>query len=112
MCKLWCWIYYFCRISGFSTTAVGCVPNYRLGGKLCSSVAGLFKDAPALWWDDYSQSGNPKLNCWKRATSALHVPAGIIETSLYDLLVVQFDPTVDVQQAEIELASYQWNPLD
>ena len=34
-----------------------------------------------------------------------------MEISLYDLLVEQFDPTVDAQQAELELDAYRWNPL-
>ncbi|RPB19641.1 hypothetical protein L211DRAFT_897370 [Terfezia boudieri ATCC MYA-4762] len=64
------------------------------------------------WWDDYDSSDKPAPNCWKKASDALHVPDGLVEVSLFDLLVQQFDPTVDAQQAELELDSYRWNPLD
>ena len=36
----------------------------------------------------------------------------MVEVSLYDLLQLQFDPTIDAQQAELELDRYRWNPLD
>ncbi|RPB21348.1 hypothetical protein L211DRAFT_870048 [Terfezia boudieri ATCC MYA-4762] len=39
-------------------------------------------------------------------------PNGIVEVSLYELLVQQFDPYIDAQQAELELESYKWNPMD
>lgn len=79
-----------------SSTA-GCVPNYRLGGKLCSGLCNKLTGAAAQWWDDYAKSGKPRPNCWKRATDHLFVPAGLVEVSLYDLLASQFDPTVDAQ---------------
>ena len=87
-------------------------PNYRLGGKLCSGLCNKLTGAAAQWWDDYAKSGKPRPNCWKRATDPLFVPAGLVEVSLYDLLASQFDPTVDAQQAELELDSYRWDPLD
>ncbi|KAF8420017.1 hypothetical protein BGX38DRAFT_1272351 [Terfezia claveryi] len=43
---------------------------------------------------------------------ALHIPDGVVEVSLYDLLVQQFDSTIDAQQAELELEAYRWNPFD
>ena len=94
-----------------SSTA-GCIPNYRLGGKLCSGLCNKLTGAAAQWWDDYAKSGKPRPNCWKRATDPLFVRAGLVEVSLYDLLASQFDPTVDAQQAELELDSYRWDPLD
>ena len=94
-----------------STTA-GCVSNYHLGGKLCSGLCNKLMGAAAQWFDDYAKSGKPRPNCWKRATDPLFVPVGLVEVSLYDLLAAQFDPTVDAQQAELELESYRWDPLD
>ena len=47
-----------------------------------------------------------------KATDPHFIPERVVEISLYDLLVQQFDPTVDAQQAELELASFRWNPLD
>lgn len=88
---------------GFSYTVagtLGSVPNYRLGRMLCSAISTKFKDAAAQWWDDYDTTpDNPKPNCWKRATNAAFVPAGVIEVSLYKLLLTQFDPAIDAQQA-------------
>ena len=87
--------------------------NYTLGEKLCSGLANKFTGAADQWWDDYDNSDDkPTPNCWKKATSADHIPAGLVEVSLYDLLVQQFDPSVDAQQVEIELESYRWNLLD
>ena len=94
-----------------ASTAAG-VSNYRLGGKLCSGLCNQLTGAAAQWWDDYAKSGKPRPNCWKRATDVSFVPAGLVEVSLYDLLAAQFDPTVDAQQAELELDSFRWNPLD
>ena len=86
--------------------------NYRLGGKLCSGLCNKLTGAAAQWWDDYAKSGKPRPNCWKKATDASFIPDGVVEVSLYDLLMLQFDPTIDAQQAELELDRYRWNPLD
>ena len=95
-----------------SATA-GSVSNYRLGRKLCAAISKKFTEAAAQWWDDYdTKLENPKPNCWKPASAATHVPEGVVEVSLFTLLTTQFDPTVDAQQAELELAKYRWNPLD
>ena len=93
-------------------STVGCKSNYRLGTNLCSAVSNRLTGAAATWWDDYDCSDKPVPNCWKKASDASHIPANVVEVSLYDLLVQQFDPTVDAQQAELELASYRWNPLE
>ena len=90
----------------------GCKSNYRLGINLCSAVSNRLTGAAATWWDDYDCSDKPVPNCWKKASDANFVPPDVVEVSLYDLLVQQFDPTVDAQQAELELASYRWNPLE
>ncbi|RPB18674.1 hypothetical protein L211DRAFT_853890 [Terfezia boudieri ATCC MYA-4762] len=37
-----------------------------------------------------------------------YVPAGTVEAKPNYKLVQQFDPTVDAQQAELELESYRW----
>ncbi|KAF8442690.1 hypothetical protein BGX38DRAFT_1144067 [Terfezia claveryi] len=88
-------------------------PNYRLGEKLCSGISNKFTGPASQWWDDYdTKAGSLKPNCWKKASDALHIPDVLVEVSLYDLLVQQFDPTIDAQQAELELVSYRWNPLD
>ena len=71
-----------------------------------------FTGAAAQWWDNYAKSGKPRPNCWKRARNPAFVPANVVEVSLYDLLLWQFDPTIDAQQAERELDRYQWDPLD
>lgn len=68
------------------STVAGGVSNYRLGGKLCSGLCNKLTGAAAQWWDDYAKSGKPRPNCWKRATDASFVPAGLVEVSLYDLL--------------------------
>ena len=95
------------------STTPGSVSNYRLGRKLCSAISKKFTGAAAQWWDDYdTKLENPKPNCWKPATAAVYVPEGVVEVSLFTLLTTQFDPTVDAQQAELELAKYRWNPLD
>ena len=95
------------------STTPGSVSNYRLGRKLCSAISKKFTGAAAQWWDNYdTKLENPKLNCWKPATAATYVPEGVVEVSLFTLLTTQFDPTVDAQQAELELAKYRWNPLD
>jgi len=87
--------------------------NYTLGEKLCSGLANKFTGAVNQWWDDYDNSSNkPTPNYWKKATSVDYILAGVVEVSLYDLLVQQFDPSVDAQQVEIELESYRWNLLD
>lgn len=94
------------------SSTVGCAPNYRLGGKLCSGLCNKLTGAAAQWWDDYAKSGKPRPNCWKKATDPSFIPAGLVEVSLYDLLAAQFDPTIDAQHAELELDSYRWDPLD
>ena len=91
---------------------VGCKSNYCLGTNLCSAVSNRLTGAAATWWDDYDCSDKPVPNCWKKASDASHVPPNVVEVSLYDLLVQQFDPNVDAQQAELELATYRLNPLE
>ena len=95
-----------------SANTVGCKSNYRLGTNLCSAVSNRLTGAAATWWDDYDCSDKPVPNCWKKALDPGFVPPNVVEVSLYDLLVQQFDPTVDAQQAELELANYRWNPLE
>lgn len=62
--------------------------------------------------DDYDCSDKPVPNSWKKATDPHLIPVRVVEVSLYDVLVQQFDPTVDAQQAELDLASFRWNSLD
>lgn len=93
-------------------TSPGSLPNYRLGGKLCSRLCNKFTGAAAQWWDDYAKSGKPRPNCWKPALNPACVPDTVAKVSLYNLLLLQFDPTIDAQQAELELDRYRWNPLD
>ena len=103
-------------VDGFDfvpATTEGCQSNYKLGRKLCSGISVKFVGAAAQWWDSYdTKAENPKPNCWKKAMNARFIPEGVVEVSLYDLLVMQFDSAVDVRQAELELEGYRWDPLD
>ena len=95
------------------TITDGCKSNYHLGTNLCSVVCNRLTGAAATCWDDYDCSDKSVPNCWKKASDASHVPANVMEVSLYDLLVQQFDPTVDAQEAELKLASYlSWVSID
>ena len=54
------------------------------------------EESNQIWFDSHSR--NP--------------PNLFITVSLHELLVQQFDPSIDAQQAELELESYKWNPMD
>lgn len=101
---------------GFEFVAAGtagCLPNYRLGHKVCATITPKFRGAAEQWWNDYSSKPDYlRPNCWKVAPNPAFVPPTVVEVSLYALLAEQFDPTIDAQQAELELDAYRWHPLD
>ena len=96
-----------------AAATAGSVSNYRLGQKVCATITPKFRGAAEQWWNDYSSKPDYlKPNCWKVSPNPAFVPPTVVEVSLYALLAEQFDPTIDAQQAELELDGYRWHPLD
>lgn len=91
-----------------AATTAGSVSNCRLGHKGCATITPKFRGAEEQWWNNYSSKPDYlKPNCRKVAPHPPFVPPAVVEVSLYSLLAEQFDPTIDAQQAELELGSYR-----
>ena len=96
-----------------AASIAGSVSNYRLGQKVCATITPKFRGAAEQCWNDYSSKLDYlKPNCWKVAPNPAFVPPTVVKVSLYALLAEQFDPTIDAQQAELELDAYLWHPFD